>query len=83
VEKRVTDGNMSGDKPILCREDYITMVTGTQQQYDLQSPDQRPIESPVNLTKSISLTPHKYAFTDEDASKNVQELIPNALLNMF
>ena|SRR5882724_6099890 len=80
-------GNTSKDEPILCKEDYITMVTGTWQQYNLQPPDLRPIKSPVNLTKSLSLTPHKYAFTDEAASKNVQEpmqnTIPNALLSMF
>jgi len=68
-------------------EDYLTMVNLVRPCLDLWDSPLTPVVLPVDTSKSLLVTPCKYAFTDEDASKNVQapmqNTIPDALLEMF
>jgi len=91
AEKRQYEEIVSDDKTIMGMDDYLAMTVAPGR---TASPGQgippqvvTPVPQLVDLTTAVPLTPRKYAFTDEDAAKNVQapmqNTIPDALLDIF
>ena len=87
AERHIHNGDVSNDEVIMCNEDYNHWVDPSSLHPSPRAPAATPEGSPVNLPKSIPVTPCKYTFTDKDASKNLQapmqNMIPNTLLEMF
>src|SRR5882724_10525474 len=91
AEKRQYEEIVSDDETIMGMDDYLAMTVAPRRTaspgQDIPPQVVTPVLQLVDLMTAVPLTPRKYAFTDEDAAKNVQapmqNTVPDALLEMF